>query len=187
LPEIARRYNEYEGFLKDMKEIQESPIYLQEKKNHIGYLQRTASLSTPRFTCDTHLIVAVNKHSQTHFGFKVRCSHFSDIPCFRFDADGITHNNIRDDVPLKARQITTPHFHRYEPDGVMIAYKTSVLLNPKEALAIQQDINFAMAHFCHEANIRDVNNKSPMVSREQGEFSYPDADPLNGVTFNHGN
>lgn len=187
VPEVARRFEAYIAFLKDRKLVQDSPVILKEKRNNVERLDQTTILSAASATGETHLIVEASKRSPTHFGFKIRAFDFSPSPCFRFDADSGTHNNIRDDIPLSSRQVTTPHFHRCEADGVMIAYKTQTLLDDKNADAIQRDMTFALAHFCQEANIRDVDDEFPQVLREQPLLPLTDADfdPLNGVTFAH--
>ena len=184
---IAQHYSDYRTFLKDGKHVQESPIILHQKKNRPDCSLGTTGLSVPSIPGETHLVVDVNELCPTHFGIKIRCFHFSEVPCFRFDADGCAHNNISDDIPLKERQVTTPHFHRCGADGVMLAYKTETLLKPQDAAAIRGDMNFAMAHFCQEANIRDAANGFPAVRRHQDLLPTVSDDPLDGVTFEHGN
>lgn len=72
-------------------------------------------------------------------------------PLVNFDSSGITHRNDKD-VPLAEQIITTPHFNRYDENGIRYAYKTPELKDPTISAQIS-DINNCIIHFYDEFNI----------------------------------
>ncbi len=61
------------------------------------------------------------------------------------------------------QQVTTPHFHNYNSNGISIAYKTDQLKNERERVALE-DINLCVCHFCMEANLRVNPDEMPSIS-----------------------
>lgn len=184
---IPEGYDLYLKLMEGRKTISSSPIVLVKKGNHpnrmVGKVDLMHLVTFNRDEVD--LLVEASTYDYRNFGFKLRADFLSPEPCFRFDGDGPTHRNDGENIPLPQRQVTTPHFHRYRKDGVLEAYKTPVLQNPVEENSLMSDINFALAHFCQEANIRLRIDEFPEVQRTEQElpFSTDIFDPLNGVKF----
>jgi len=118
------------------------------------------------------------------FHFKVRCGSLFEIPFFRYDSDGPTHRNYDESIPFADQQVTTPHFHEFNSDGISIAYKTAKLLNDKERKALE-DINLCAAHFYHEGNIRVGTDDFPTITILSNTLQLPhkEDDPNAGVNF----
>lgn len=185
IPEVAEHYTTYLDMLNGDKQVDESPITLRRKKTNEDRLIAKTVLQHDSFSEGLELIVEASSWNRQNFGFKIRALSLSSVPCFRFDGDGPAHNNVLPDVPLSARQVTTPHFHKCQKNGFLIAYKTPALLSQGDARALQMDINLAVAHFCQEAKITHPSETYPKIDFETGELaiSPPEFDPLSGVSF----
>lgn len=104
------------------------------------------------------LAIRQAKSQLIDYGFQVFVSLFEQ-PILRFDADGATHYNSRDDtIPLLEREIKTPHFHKFDEDGIEYAYRTSYLI--EHEYQIQNDIQSGLNHFCEEHNIRSNSEEN---------------------------
>ena len=56
----------------------------------------------------------------------------------RYDSAGASHRNNFDDIPLPDQQVTTPHIHKYDEKGRLIAVKTDeILIDQKAASGIK--------------------------------------------------
>ena len=104
-----------------------------------------------------------------------------DAPCYRFDSDGSGHLNMGD-INLPERFVETPHFHRFDKEGDLIAYQTDDWITDKDKLLSDQ--RAALASFAREENI--VYDELPNIYNENELFP-PDNkmyDPLEGENFN---
>jgi hypothetical protein len=182
----AADYPLYLQLMRERKTLQVSPILLEPKRNNRHFIMKetpVTHVSIPEE--DISVIVEASLLNQRHFGFKIRAGFLSPVPCFRFDGDGQTHRNDGDSIPLPQRQITTPHFHKCREDGTLVAYKTAALLDQAEEQTLTGDINLALAHFCHEANVRFREDGFPETHPREKELPLAtgEFDPLNGVSF----
>ncbi len=128
--------------------------------------------------------VEVKIDNSKDFKFKLFCSEVFEKPFFRFDSAGASHKNNDSDIPLKEQQVTTPHFHEYNPKGIEIAYKTKALLSGTQ-LPKLEDINICIMHFCEEGNMRYQKSDFPEVHLQKGELGlkFTNDDPLKNVGF----
>jgi len=178
---ISIDYNRYENFLNTIKKVLKDTILVQTKSNHIDWMQGESTFSLIE---DTQLNIQYSVNSNK-MGFQLISKQFDDRACFRFDSHGPAHNNGKiPGLPLQKLQITTPHFQKVHTCGYEIAFKSDKLLQENEKNAILSDINLALAHFCHECNIRSISNKYPTTVEIQTKFiKMTDDDPLKGINF----
>lgn len=179
----------YDSFIKKEKVVLENPIVLEQKKNNKNWIIKYTKVEVSEFNHHTNFTPAQNVRFRNRFHFKYFCECFGGDPCFRFESAGLAHTNTYDYIPLPERLVTTPHFHKYDEHGNLLAYKTEELKDEAKCKAILSDINLALAHFCHETNLRSGEKKIPEIGIPQqdllaGEYqSGTDSDPLQGVSF----
>lgn len=117
------------------------------------------------------------------YALKIRSTRFGNPPFFRFDSAGPTHVNEEDGRGLVARVVPTPHFHKVWPDGIMRAYRTSLLSEEESARLITEDVTQGGIHFFNESNlVATAAEFRVQVLRD--DLPIQQMDPLNGVTFN---
>ncbi len=179
--DVKNNYAFYVWLLEHLKVVISSPIYLSQKPDNVKYLLGDVGL-----TCDKEnlqLLAERNKATVTHYGIKIRALCLCPHPIMRFDSDGPTHSNNFESIPLSERQVTTPHFHRFNEDGFEIAYKTAFLTAENEP-NIQNDMNLGLRHFSEIGNVRCADNAFPTVEDAVPTlFDTLESDPLNGVSF----
>lgn len=162
-PEIRENYLFYNALLKERKSIFQEVIEISEVGNNANFLETSKEVKHVSLSKQIIFIVTVKCNNYKHFQFKLRCKDLSQRPFFRYDSDGGAHRNYDENIPFTYQQITTPHFNYYNKNGLNIAYKTDQLKNEKERKALE-DINFCIAHYCNEANIRLKENDFPEIS-----------------------
>lgn len=176
---IKNNFEHYQDIGSAEKRLTDSVIFIEPRQNHVTRDQGEVALES--YISETlKLEVEVSNVSAQDFKFKVFDRSFMSTPCYRFDSDGEAHNNLGD-IPLRERQITTPHFHKFDKNGNLIAYKTAHLKEQEDTVLSDQKLAFAI--FAEEENI--VYDSVPDIRRD-GELFAPDnvlADPLQGEQF----
>lgn len=181
---IQENYSFYNSLLEERKSIFSEVVEINKVSNNANIIEEALPVSHPSLEDEMILIVDVKINNHNFFQFKLRYKPFFPKPFFRFDSDGDTHWNRIDGIPLNQQKVTTPHFHKYNEDGIEIAYKTDKLLDERERLALE-DINLCVVHFFHEANIRLKEDDFPVIrimSNTLG-FSQIKVDPNKNINF----
>ena len=145
--------------------------------------------STVRFGwAGFHCVFEAAKSPKTvlKYGFRVTAKHFHEKPCFRFDSGGPAHINPETGDGLPARMVPTPHFHRVDNRGILIAYQTAPLLNPAERDRIVSDPQRGANLFCQEGKLFSPSGGFVVVKFFAAELDLSNhkiVDPLAGATF----
>jgi hypothetical protein len=185
-PQIRDNYSLYTDLLSNRKSTDERHIDISSVKSSNRHFLINDSVFLSHITLSEKIILIseVKITNYKDFKFKIRCVTLCDVPFFRYDSDGPTHQNHDENIPLKEQSITTPHFHNFNEKGIAIAYKTNQLLNDASRVALE-DINLCIAHFCHEGNIRAGESDFPTVSILSKTLGLPlvENDPNSGVNF----
>jgi len=182
--EIQDNYNFYNKLLEERKSVFSEVLEINNLSNNANTIEETIPVKHPAVNDEMLLIVDVKINNHNFFQFKLRYKSFFPKPFFRFDSDGDTHWNRIDGIPLELQGITTPHFHKYNENGLEIAYKTDKLIDEKEKKALE-DINLCVIHFFHEANIRLHEDEFPeikIMSNTLG-FTFTKQDPNKNINF----
>lgn len=181
---IRDDYSHYLEVINGLKTAQ-SPITLKKgAANNANWLGAQVKVRHETISSQIQFIAEKNVRLPTNFKFKLLAAHLAQEPVLRFDSEGASHRNDLDYIPLPERQVTTPHFHKFNEDGINIAYKTEALKSKGNAEAIITDVNFGMAHFATEAHLEDDDGKQPMLHEAQTVFPMPtNQDPVAGVNF----
>ncbi|WP_133299918.1 hypothetical protein [Larkinella punicea] len=101
------------------------------------------------------------------YGFQIFSESFQR-PIFRFDADGVVHENRNETLPILQRRVFTPHFHQYDEEGVEFAFRTLEI--DENVARIQSDLDFGFACFCREAKILMDSGGRPALSFQASLF-----------------
>jgi hypothetical protein len=179
---IQQNFESYCSFVEAAKTINPPAIPLTTITSH-AFRKGTADVVCPNFGGKKYFEVEVNPHNQKRFKFKIFADFFGPAPCFRFDSQGEPHCNPEDGRGLPFRQILTPHFHKFNSDGVEIAFKTPVLEQENQADAIVSDYSLGVAHFCQVGRLNCGDQAYPEIIFDSGELDLSSDDPLNGVKF----
>jgi hypothetical protein len=183
--QIRENYSFYNNLLSERKSIFKEVIEINKTGKNISSLVTEEDVVHPTITDDKMvLIVDVRVNNHDYFQFKLRYKSFLPAPFFRFDSDGETHRNKIEGVELRDQAITTPHFHKFNENGIEIAYKTDKLLDPRESKALE-DINLCIVHFFHESNTRLKDDEFPeikIMSNTLG-FKMTKEDPNQNIDF----
>lgn len=185
IPKIKENYSFYNKLLSERKSVFSELIEINKVGNNYNELCESIETIHPSINDDKlelSVLVKVNNHD--HFYFKLKYREFVKAPFFRFDSDGTTHHNRIDGIPLSKQAITTPHFHKFNENGIEIAYKTDKLLDPRESKALE-DINLCLIHFFHESNIRLKEDDFPTVKILPGtlDLKMSTQDPNENIVF----
>jgi len=181
--EIKNNYDFYNGLCKEDKLTNSRVIKLIKPGNNKNILEEATDVRHSRFTNNIKLLVAVKRHNHKFFQFKLRCTDLCQMPFFRYDSDGEAHRNYDSNIRLENQQVTTPHFHYYNEQGINIAYKTPQLKKEETRKALE-DIDICVNHFYDEAKListsGDVN-----IEIEPNLLNFPafQEDPNHNVTF----
>ena len=176
---IKKEFEYYCSIKESEKRLTARTIRVFNRGNHRGCESGCVDLEAEKFNLT--LEVERNCNSAKDFKFKIFNHTFMDEPCYRFDSDGDGHLN-KGDVYLPEKFVETPHFHKYDKNGDLIAYKTDDWITDKDKLLSDQCA--ALASFANEENI--VYDELPNICNE-GELFPPENkmhDPLEGEDFN---
>ncbi len=183
--QVKDNYAFYNKLLSERKSIFSEVIEINEIGNNQNRVIATEAVHHPATDQnDMVLMVDVQINNHQYFQFKLRYKNYLPGPFFRYDSDGETHRNKIDGIPLKQQLVTTPHFHKYNPDGIEIAYKSDKLLDEEQAKALE-DINLCVAHFFHESNTRLKEDDFPELRIMTGTlgFKMSNNDPNQNINF----
>ncbi|MFB9058074.1 hypothetical protein ACFFU9_15120 [Mariniflexile ostreae] len=182
---VKNNYSFYNKLLLERKSIFSEVIEINSKANNHNFIESIEPVVYPELENDKmKLLVRVKLNNHHFFEIKLKLKEFTPAPFFRFDSDGTTHHNRIDGIPLNEQAITTPHFHKFNENGIEIAYKTDKLLDPKESKALE-DINLCIIHFFHESNTRLKNDDFPEIKimSDTLGFKMTKEDPNQNIAF----
>lgn len=178
-------YSTYKKLLEENKSIFDNVIEISETGNNSNILEKIEVVRHNNFDKKIDLIVNVKVNNTKFFQFKLRCKEYCNVPFFRFDSDGDSHRNyLENSTKLDAQKVDTPHFHKYNEEGLNIAYRTPQIENNKQRKALE-DINFFVYHFFKECNIELPNKDLPIINIKQGsiDLDFSNEDPNANMTF----
>jgi hypothetical protein len=178
-------YFTYKRLLEENKSIFENVIQINEVGNNANTLETIENIKHLNLNKNIDLIVNVKVNNNKFFQFKLRCKEYCNIPFFRFDSDGDTHRNyLENTTKLDAQKVEVPHFHKYNEDGLNIAYRTPQIENDEQRKALE-DINLCIYHFFKESNIILPSEDLPQVKIKGAylDLDFSNDDPNANITF----
>ena len=178
---VRENYPRYQSIGNRVKTLAPGNIMLHEKQNHARCQVGDAVLTFDGNDERGRLCVFLNVEKTQCFEFKIFCDDFMPEPCYRFESDGSSHTNPASaNLTLRDRRVHTPHFHKYDQDGRVIAYKTDVLASNEKALV--EDYQKAIRHFFDEERVQAESGTQ--ILPETLPLGVNDLeDPLEGVEF----
>jgi hypothetical protein len=181
-PKMRDHFPVYQKFLAGKKSIDQDRITMRKherRNNMVG----NSPLSYAFLEGEKKFVVEISVENKGNYKLQLWANYFGDFPCFRFDSAGSVHCNPENGSGLRKRQVTTPHFHKFNENGVEIAYKTVKLASQSESDAIVGDCKRGLEHFCQEAKLACNQTAYPSLTLDQEELDLSSDDPLNGVSF----
>lgn len=178
-------YSTYKRLLEENKSIFENVIEINEVGNNANTLETIEYVKHINLNKNIDLIVNIKVNNNKFFQFKLRCKEYCNIPFFRFDSDGDTHRNyLENTTKLDAQKVEVPHFHKYNEDGLNIAYRTPQINDVSKRKALE-DINLCIYHFFKESNILLPNEDLPkvIIKGTYLELDFSNDDPNANITF----
>lgn len=185
IPEIRDNYPLYTNLKDKRKSGTDKVIDISAPATNRNFISNKKTLLKHITLPDEILFISeVKVRDYKYFHFKIKCEALCGTPFFRYDSDGPTHRNYDDNIPFNEQQVTTPHFHRFNTEGVSIAYKTEQLKKEESKKALE-DISLCAAHFYHEGNIRVGDDDFPTISilSKTLGLTHTEDDPNTGVNF----
>lgn len=181
---VKEDYSLYNRLLEERKSVFTEVIEVNKVGNNANTLSQIEDVKQEVLSEEVILIVDVKLNNHNFFQFKLRCKDYIPNPFFRFDSDGETHRNRIEGIPFEEQAITPPHFHKFNENGIEIAYKTDKLLNEKESKALE-DINLCIIHFFHESNTRLKEDDFPEVKIMSNSLglSFKSEDPNENIDY----
>ena len=181
---VKEDYSLYNRLLEERKSVFTEVIEVNKVGNNANTLSQIEDVKQEVLSEEVILIVDVKLNNHNFFQFKLRCKDYIPNPFFRFDSDGETHRNRIEGIPFEEQAITPPHFHKFNENGIEIAYKTDKLLDEKESKALE-DINLCIIHFFYESNTRLKEDDFPelkIMSNSLG-LSFKSEDPNENIDY----
>lgn len=153
---IKENYSHYQSFMAAPKYVT-SPISVEDTKvNHPQSYYYVGDLvfSNPVIN-NARLTIEISKDSVDKFSACIMTDDLDSKQLFRYDTKGGAHiNGFDTSKPLSERKISIPHFHHYDENGNMIAFKTKELMDNTNRW---RSIDYGLPLFFEKAHIYDKN------------------------------
>lgn len=153
---VKENYPYYQSFMESPKYVK-SPISIDRtKENHPQSLYYEVDLdcTNPVFS-NAKLLIEVTNGCRDKYSASIISDGLQGMQLFRLDTKGGAHvNGFDTSIPLSERKVTVPHFHQFNEDGYMFAYKTEELRgNSTDDFSL--NVEFGLSLFFEKAHIYD--------------------------------
>ena len=118
------------------------------------------------------------------FSLKILSTIIPSKILYRYDSDGPEHKNKVDYIPLPQQSVPTPHYHRFDNQGYLLAYQTEDMKDCSQ-ISNWKDLEKVFEYFCQSGNIHtNISDDKPRIIISTGNLplDYGD-DPTNGLNF----
>lgn len=181
--ELLQKFDSFQIFMQTAK-YTSTPIIVKGKRpQHESSLEYVKALECSESFGNSYISIEVKNGDADHFSAKLMTDEISSKILLRYDSAGTSHRNNFDDIPLSEQLVTTPHIHKYDEKGRLIATKTDAI----QANPAASNITEGFPIFCSEGNIYgELTTISPKI--QIGEqpvipFEHIEVDPCEGVPF----
>ena len=181
---IRKDYRSYHSFINCKKEVVSPFVVEMIRKEHPSSLCGTENLVCEQPYGNAELYSEIKKANTSNFSISIKSDIINSRILMRYDSDGATHKNSVDYIPLEEQSVPTPHFHKFDEQGNLLAYQTDKLKNEKEVSALR-NIEFGFAYFCQNSYIfKNHTMDLPVILVNDGmlPLDYSE-DPTEGVIF----
>lgn len=178
--EIVELLNDYNLFINSKKSVDLPYTVSGVKKNHPSSLFQSQNLSSTYPFGQTKLNCEVREKSELDYSFSILTDRIKRGILFRLDEGDGAHYNRHLRIPVDKQQVTTPHFHMYDENGILYAYKSERLERSGDSLNIHEGFEV----LCEEVHIEGCC--ADFEIKEDGvfpNFQEKIIDPLAGVHF----
>lgn len=181
---IKENYTSYEAYLASRKVVTSPFVVSETKSNHISSIYAETPLTSTHLFGEVNLSCEVNNSSICDFSLKILSTIIPSKVLYRYDSDGPEHKNKVDYIPLPQQSVPTPHYHRFDEQGYLLAYQTEEMRDSSQ-ISNWKDIEKAFDKFCLSGNIHTtIPDDKPKIIINTGSLplDYGD-DPTNGLNF----
>ncbi len=180
--EVKKVFWIYEAFMAQPKNTEIDPVVLAQPTPKLEYFGESGvQMGWAGFICQFQATRSPKLNMK--YGMIIRVPFFHEKPCFRFCSSGRAHTNPEMGDGLPAREIPTPHFHRVDSRGILMAYQPAPLLDPEECGKIASNPQLGANLFCQEANLFSPNGGFVALKTWATELDMSTDDPLDGANF----
>lgn len=167
----------------DSEKTTNLPVVISEhKNNHPSSLYSNSIVYSSFSFGNTCLDCEIRNRDTYDYSFQIRSDRLKKQVVLRFDEGQAAHRNDIPGIPLDQQCVTTPHFHKYNSDGYLVAYKT---LNLEKASQLPLSIEEGFDLFLNEANICDEGIDPRIQITKNGNIliNLQQIDPLAEINF----
>lgn len=182
--ELVQKFANFQSFMQTPK-YTSTPIVVKDKRpQHETSLEYEKNVDCSVSFGNSYISIEVKNGDSYNFSAKLMTDEISSKILLRYDSAGATHRNNFDYIPLAQQLVTTPHIHKYDNQGRLMAVKTEEILANQEAA---QDIKIGFPIFCKEGKIYGLQSticpKIQIGEQTVIPFEHIVIDPCEGVPF----
>lgn len=181
-PIIKQNFTMYDEFIKREKPVKDEIVSLVQESQNSAY-EGNSPLKCGLPTGKSKFAAYAARNQPHRYGLKIFADHFGGAPCFRFCSSGRSHLNPETGDGLPKRAIPTPHFHRVDNRGLLMAYQTPALSDKQQAAQIAANLQLGTHLFCQQSNVVSPNGGSVVVRLIVTEMDLSTPDPLDSAIF----
>lgn len=181
--ELLSKFVGFQRFMQTDKYVSNVIVIKEKKPQHTTSLEYNEVLNCTQPFGKSYISIEVRNGDPFNFSAKLMTDEISNKILLRYDSAGAAHRNNIEGIPLNNQIVTTPHIHRYDNQGRLIAEKTEAILKNQKAAS---DIQTGFSIFCLEGRIKGKTIKCPQVhigDQPVLPFEMTMIDPCDGVPF----
>lgn len=178
---VASSYSVYSSILSGEKHLPDGRLVLDEEDSHPECRRKTVDVILKGQSEPLSLVARGNLTFAQKYSLALFDPSYMQQACCRFDSYGKPHTNFNSGKSLKESRVHTPHFHRFDQNGVEIAYRTPYLDKHASEVVSNRDKGFKC--FLDEENIVCDNNLVEIKNDGLFQPEEKEEDILKGVSF----
>ena len=181
---IKDNYASYEAYLASRKVIASPFLVSEVKNNHPTSIYAKTPMTSTHLFGEVYLSCEVNNTNISDFSIRILSTIIPSRVLYRYDSDGPDHKNKVDYIPLPQQSVPTPHYHRFDSQGNLLAYQSEAMKDNSQA-SNWKDIEKAFDYFCQTGNIfSNIPDDKPKIVVSTGNLPLDFGDdPINGLNF----
>lgn len=178
-PNVKINWNAYDSFVGASKVTSQDKVDVQSPAERVDCKGAT-DVTVIGFEKALFEVVVSTKRN-LKYGLRILASQFDEKPCLRFCSRGATHMNPDDGSGIASRSVPTPHFHKVNSSGILIAYQTPDLVQSNTQDNIVTNLQVGIDRFCQEINLSTQSGHP--VKAIAAFLSLQSVDPLENAIF----
>lgn len=181
---IKENFTNYEAYLASRKVVASPFVVSEAKTNHPSSIYAETPMTSTHLFGEVDLSCEVNNTNMSDFSLRILSTIIPSKVIYRYDSDGPEHKNKVDYIPLPQQSVPTPHYHRFDSQGYLLAYQTEDMKDNSQ-ISNWKDIEKVFDYFCQSGNIHtNIPDDKPRIVVNTGSLPLDlGDDPTNGLNF----